>query len=138
MSDLIQSLTEQLTTMFKVTDEILGEWQGEGNLQFPNLMGMMAVKMNWNEKQVRENDPIIRFYIRNNPDWHVTRGAHGGIMRATERQKKEQVKLAKEALKQQMKSTIEAKIAANTPTVVVSAPTDAPASMPSSSYDDIV
>lgn len=118
MSDVIQSVTNQLVVVFRATDEILNEWQGEGNLQFPNLMGMMAVKMNWNEKQVREADPIVRYYIRNNPDWHVTRGAHGGIMRASERHKKDQAKAAKEAIKQQMKATIEAKVAGN------SAPSD--------------
>lgn len=131
MSDVIQSVTEQLSAMFKATDEILNEWQGEGNLQFPNLMGMMAVKMNWNEKQVREADPIVRFYIRNNPEWYVTRGAHGGIMRATDRQKKEQVKAAKEALKQQMKATIEAKVAAN-----ASSPAPAPAPESESNLSD--
>ena len=113
MSDVIQSVTDQLVVVFKAADEILNDWQGEGNLQFPNLMGMLAVKMNWDEKQVRENDPVVRYYVRNNPEWHVTRGAHGGIMRSSDRQKKEQAKSAKEALKQQMKATIEAKVAAN-------------------------
>ena len=113
MSDTIQTVLSQLVAVFTATDEILNEWQGEGNLQIPNLMGMLAVKMNWNEKQVRETDPIVRFYIRNNPDWFVTRGAHGGIMRASDRQKKEKALADKEALKKQMRATIDAKLAAN-------------------------
>lgn len=112
MSDVIQSVTDQLVVVFKAADEILNDWSGDGNLQFPNLMGMLAVKMNWNEKQVRENDPIVRYYVRNNPEWYVTRGAHGGIMRSSDRNKKDQAKAAKEALKQQMKATIEAKVSA--------------------------
>jgi hypothetical protein len=74
-------------------------------------MGMLAVKLNWDEKQVRENDPIVRYYVRNHPDWYVTRGAHGGIMRTTEKQKKEAEKTAKTTVKEQMKAAIEAKAA---------------------------
>ena len=111
MSDTIKTVTDQLVVIFTATEEALNAYQGEGNLQFPTLMGMLAAKMNWTEKQVRESDPIVRYYVRSNPDWHVTRGAHGGIMRTSDRQKKEQARMAKEALKQQMKATIEAKAA---------------------------
>jgi hypothetical protein len=117
MNPVIQSVTDKLTVVFSAVDEILNTWEGEGNLQFPTLIGMMAIKMNWNEKQARENDPVIRYYVRNNPDWYVTRGARGGIMRSSDRQKKDQVKAAKDALKQQMKATIEAKVAAKSNTV---------------------
>jgi hypothetical protein len=63
--------------------------------------------MNWNEKQVKEFDPIVRYYVRNNPEYHVTRGAHGGIMRSSDRQKKIQAQAEKAALKQQMRAKIE-------------------------------
>lgn len=111
MNSVIQSVTDKLFVVFSAVDEILNTWKGEGNLQFPTLVGMMALKMNWNDKQARENDPIIRYYVRNNPDWYVTRGARGGIMRSSDRQKKDQAKAAKDALKEQMKATIEAKAA---------------------------
>lgn len=114
MSNAIQSVMDKMATIFQATDEALNSYQGEGNLQFPNLMGMIAVKLNWNEKQVRESDPIVRFYVRNNPEWHVTRGAHGGIMRAADRQKKAESLAAKAALKQQMRASIEAKSPVNT------------------------
>lgn len=116
MSKTVQTVIDKLAPLFKTTDEILTEWssgKSEGNLQFPVLLGMIAVKMNWDEKQLRENDPLVRFYVRNNPEWYVTRGAHGGIMRATDKQNKEAVKAAKEAVKAQLQAVINAKTATN-------------------------
>lgn len=111
-NDIIQKVVDELIPIFQATDQALSEWTGEGNLQFPVLLGMMAVRLNWDEKQVREADPLVRMYVRRHPDWHVTRGAHGGIMRMTEKQKKESVKVAKDLLKQQMADAIETKAAA--------------------------
>lgn len=96
--------------LIDATDAALSEWTGEGNLQFPVLLGMMAVKNNWNEKQVRRADPFVRDYVRLHPDWHVTRGAHGGIMRMSEKQKKEAAQQAKDLAKKQMRDAIEAKV----------------------------
>lgn len=100
--------------LIDATEAALAEWTGEGNLQFPVLLGMMAVKNNWDEKQVRRADPFVRDYVRLHPDWHVTRGAHGGIMRMSERQKKEADKLAKDLAKKQMRDAIEAKAKGDT------------------------
>jgi hypothetical protein len=122
MSNTVQSVLDRLGPLFKTTDEILEEWalgNNEGNLQIPVLMGMLAGRMNWDEKQLRENDPLVRYYVRNNPAWYVTRGAHGGIMRATDKQSKEAAKAAKEAVKAQLKSVIDAKVSGDAePTVV--------------------
>lgn len=109
MNKLIQSVTDQLVVIFTAADEVLNSYEGGGNLQFPTLLGILAVKLNWNEKQTREADPLVRYYVRNNPEWHVTRGAHGGIMRAANRQKKLDDQAAKAALKEQMRASIEAK-----------------------------
>lgn len=114
MSNTVQTVLDKLDPLFKTTDEVLTEWsvgKSEGNLQFPVLLGMIAVKMNWDEKQLRENDPLVRYYVRNNPEWHVTRGAHGGIMRATDKQNKVAAKAAKDAVKAQLQAAIEAKTA---------------------------
>lgn len=116
MNDIIESIVEHLTAVFKATDESLNEWSGEGNLQFPVLLGMLAVKMNWDEKQVREADPFIRHYVRSHPDWYVTRGAHGGIMKTLDKQKREAAKVAKATVKEQLKAAIEAKTASTTDT----------------------
>ena len=114
MNKNIQQVTESLTAIFEATDEALNEWVGDGCLQIPNLIVTLALKLNWNEKQIRENDPIVRYYIRNNPEWHVTRGAHGGIMRTTDKQQKENAKAAKLAVKPQVQAAIEAKAALST------------------------
>lgn len=116
MSKTVQTVIDKLTPLFQTTDEVLTEWsagKNEGNLQFPVLLGMIAVKMNWDEKQLRENDPLVRFYVRNNPEWYVTRGAHGGIMRSTDKQNKEALKAAKDAIKAQLQAAIDAKTATN-------------------------
>lgn len=117
---------EKMDQLFDATEKALSEWQGEGNLQFPHLVHTMAVKLNWDDETMRKNDPIVRNIVRDHPDWYVTRGAHGGIMRRSEKDKKDAAKAAKELAKQQMKEAIEAKAASqqtssvqpgNTPTV---------------------
>lgn len=107
-----QKILNELGELFDMTDQALTEWTGEGNLQFPALLLTMAAKLNWSDKQMREADPFVRKYVRSHPDWHVTRGAHGGIMRASEKQKKEAAKVAKDLAKKQLQEAIDAKIAA--------------------------
>lgn len=111
MSETITNNLEKLTAIFQATDQALSEWAGEGNLQFPILLGIIAVRMQWDEKQVRDADPFVRFHVRNHPDWHVTRGAHGGIMRKSDKDKKDAIRLAKELAKKQMSDALEAKAA---------------------------
>jgi hypothetical protein len=112
-NDTKEKLLNEYSELMAATDVALSEWSGEGNLQFPVLLGMMAVRANWDEKQVREADPFVRKYVRSHPDWYVTRGAHGGIMRSAEKQKKEAAKAAKDLVKKQMQDAIEAKAAAD-------------------------
>lgn len=111
MSDTIDSNLEKIRAVWQATDEALAEWTGEGNLQIPVLLGMIAVRQQWDEKAVRDADPFVRFHVRNHPDWHVTRGAKGGIMRKADKDKKESLLRAKELVKQQMKDALEAKAA---------------------------
>jgi hypothetical protein len=108
----IQSFLDSQVPTLLTVDEILNEWTGEGCYQLPALLGQIKLKMNWTDKQLRANDPIIREYLRNHPDWYVTRGAHGGIMRATERQKKEALKEAKAQVKAELIAQLEAEVAA--------------------------
>jgi hypothetical protein len=110
MSDHIDTVLDNMVGIFNATDEVLNNWNGEGNLQFPALFGLMAVKMGWGDKEVREADPIIRYYIRRHPEWHVTRGAHGGIMRISDKQKKEEAKTTKNSVKKQLQAALEAKV----------------------------
>ena len=111
----IQSYLDSKIPMFQVVDEVLNDWTGEGCLQFPTLMGTVTAKLGWigkeGEKTARANEPIIRDYVRNHPDWYVTRGAHGGIMRASEKQKKEEARLAKEQARAELTAALEAEMA---------------------------
>lgn len=111
----IQSYLDSKVPMFQIVDEVLNDWSGEGCLQFPVLMGTVTAKLGWigkeGEKTARANEPIIRDYVRNHPDWYVTRGAHGGIMRASEKQKKEEARLAKEQAKAELVAALEAEVA---------------------------
>lgn len=104
---VIQFAIDKLSPIFQATDEVLTAWTGDGNLQFPTLMANLSIKMNWSEKELREADPFVRFYVRHHPDWHVTRGAHGGIMKSSDKQKKEATKLAKIVAKQAIKAALE-------------------------------
>lgn len=108
-NETIQEVIDDLLPIFQATEQALNEWTGDGNLQFPVLLGMIALRLNWNEKDVRENDPFVRKYVRKNKNWYVTRGAHGGIMKASDRQKKEAVKIAKDIAKKQIEEALEAK-----------------------------
>lgn len=113
----IQFFLDGLVPTFLAVDEYLKEWTGEGCLQFPILMGTITVTMGWDNEKVRRNDPIIREYLRSHPDWCITRGAHGGIMRRSEKDKKEAAKLAKESAvklaKEAVKAEIEARLEAD-------------------------
>jgi hypothetical protein len=128
----MQNAVSKITSVWSLVDELLSSYNSNANLQFPTLMQMLAVKMNLEEKQVRELDPMVRFYVRNHPDWKVTRGAHGGIMRASESQKKEEERSAKLLVKNQLKAAIDAKIAQATPIVINSLSLSNPPSDPTS------
>jgi hypothetical protein len=112
----IQSFLDSLVPTLLAVNEVLDKWNGEGCLQLPALLGSVAVSLNWNDEQVRKNDPIIRQYIRNHAEYIVTRGAHGGIMKRSEKQKKEAEaevkKLAREEAKKEALVALAAKIAA--------------------------
>lgn len=109
-SDVQNFLGEQAPYL-AVVEEILNEWTGEGCLQFPTLMGTVQLKMGWDEKTSRAKEPIIREFVRNHSIWYVTRGAHGGIMRRAEKQKKDAEKAAKEKAKAELTAAIEAEAA---------------------------
>lgn len=111
--DSVEKVLEEIAKVYKVVDECLDEWVGVTNLQVPILLGMMALKLNWDDKQIKENDGIVRYYIRNHPDWYIIRGVHGGIKRIADKKKKEDTKTNHKLLKEQLRAQIESKIAAN-------------------------
>lgn len=82
MSNVTNDVLEQISAIFVAADEALNVWTEDGSLPFPTLLGSIATKMNWDDKQTREADPIIRYYIRRNPEFVLARGAKGGVQRA--------------------------------------------------------
>jgi hypothetical protein len=124
MNSTIQKALDSLFPVFEKTEETLSEWTGAGNLQFPVLLTSLASKLNWDDDQVRRLDPIVRYYVRVHPEWCVTRGAHGGIMRLSDKKKKEDAKAVKSTVKDQVKAAIDAKIAEAASRVATSSTTE--------------
>lgn len=104
----IQSFFEGQSPYLAVVEEELEKWNGEGCLQFPTLMGTIKLKMGWDDKTTRAKEPIIREFVRNHTVWYVTRGAHGGIMRRAEKEKKEAAEAAKKKAKAELAAAIQA------------------------------
>jgi hypothetical protein len=107
----IQIFLDSKISMLLVVEEILNDWTGNGCRQLPVLLGQIQLKMGWSDKQLRANDPIIREYIRTHADWDVTRGAHGGIMRAADKQKKTALIEAKRQAKEEISIALDAEVA---------------------------
>lgn len=122
MSDPVESFLDSQRPLLKLVDEMLEEWKSDSCYQVPQLLLNMGARENWNSEQLRKFDPIVRAYLKDHPVWYVTRGAHGGIMKRAEHDKKEADKAAKEAAKIALKAKIDAAITA-TP-VASPAPTD--------------
>jgi len=108
----------QLAPLFNVVEEVLNDWTGDKCYQLPVLLMNIATRMNWDTdgKQLRAKDSIIRDYIRNHPDWDITRGAHGGVVRRSAKLNKEAAAKAKresiEAAKKEIMATIDSNVAA--------------------------
>lgn len=110
MSNTKSITLQDLQSIIDATEDALNEWQGNGNLKFPDLVSSVAIKLGLDEKQAREADGIIRFYVRRNENFHVTRGQKGGIMRSSDRDKKLKAKETRAALKAEMKAKIDEKV----------------------------
>lgn len=111
MNENIDNVIQQIIPIWKATEDVLEQWTSEGNLQFPELLEKLTANQNWTDKQLREYDPLIRFYVRRHPNFHVTRGAHGGIMRKSDKDKKDLAKNLKESLKKQMQEELVQRVA---------------------------
>lgn len=111
MIDPVELFLSELKPILNVVNEMLDAWKGDSCYQIPKLVEALSVKFDWDAEAARRHDPIIRAYLKNHPTWHVTRGAHGGIMRRAEFDKKEFAKAAKERAKQDIKAALAAKLA---------------------------
>lgn len=88
-------------------------------LQFPMMLskvGEELASLNFDAKQIKEAEPLIRFYIHNHDVFCSSRGRSGGVELRDNKAAREADKAAKDAIKAQLKSVIDAKMATATPT----------------------
>ena len=116
MNKNIQAVTEEFVVICETVDQVLNDWTEESNLQLPKLTEMVSNKLNWDKKQLSENDGVVRFFIKKHPEWDVVRGPHGGIVKNSDKVKKAEAKLAKAAAKAQMQALIDVKVKSATVT----------------------
>lgn len=83
MSDSIKKVFGILTEVFETTESVLEDYKGDSNMQFPELLNLVADKLSWDKKQKAAFDGSIRMFIRNHDKWAVARGVKGGIMPAS-------------------------------------------------------
>lgn len=83
-----QETLNNIDKIFTTTDEMLMAWTEEGKLPVPTLVGRVSVKLGWNDKQYKENDPIVRYYLRRHDNYKVALGAYGGIERLEDFEKR--------------------------------------------------
>lgn len=107
----IDANLELVKTVWETTDECLKDHDySKSNLQFPDLMSKIVLKLELDEKMAREMDAIVRFHVRRHSDYGVTRGAHGGIVCLATKRAKEEAKLEKLKAKNEMAEQIQKKI----------------------------
>ena len=108
-------MDSELSPLFKVVDDLLGDWDYAKCYQLPVLMMNIKDQMKWEgkegDKQFRAKDPIIRDYIRCHPVYYITRGAHGGVQLRDKLDKKEALVEAKRKAKEEISALIDANIA---------------------------
>ena len=99
-------------TLLVVEEELEKFNNHEGCVQVSTLVSAVSARLGWNEKQMRSKEPLVRDFIRNHPTWCLTQGAHGGIMKRSAKQKKEDAKAEKAKAKAEVAAAIDAKVAA--------------------------
>jgi hypothetical protein len=107
----IQAYWASYTPIFTFIDAILGNWKDEGCYKLPILLEQLTEEFQWTEEQFLAKDPVVRDYLRNHPVYYVRRGAHGGIGRRAEKNKKDQQLEARKQAKAEVLAAIEAELA---------------------------
>ena len=127
MNDNVKNYLAFCQQVSEATEQALEGYfaKSEENIQFPSLVTTVSSMINHDPKVVADVDQHVRQYVRRHADYHVSRGAKGGIMKMAVYQKRQAGKAAQEAAKQQIAAQVEAKVAAATVTatpVVADAP----------------
>ena len=128
----IQTFMSGMTETLQVAEEELAKWNYEsGCYQIPLLMTALRARLNWDEKQMRRMDPIMRQFISVSATYVCQIGAKGGVTLRELQKQKEVTKLAKAQAKVDVLAAIDAAVAkkaaeaAAVDTVTADEPTDA-------------
>ena len=105
------------TTVYAAVEAVLGEWTSEENLQCPQLVQTVVMRLGIEPTELKQIDSIVRRYVRSHPDWRVAKGVKGGIQRRADYNNRQAAKAALEAAKRSVKLRINAKLKAETPVV---------------------
>lgn len=108
----IQQACIDFQTIFLTVDKILNDWEENGNYQIPLLIANLSTELNWTLKQIKQYDPIVRQYLRKHPLYHITAGAGGGVMRISDKLKKQELISAKMKAREEVQAELDAKVAA--------------------------
>lgn len=111
MNENIENMVTFCRSVCEAAEQELSDWKSEENLQFPNLVTKVNGRLSLDPKLLTEIDQQVRQYVRRHPEYRVSRGAKGGIMKIEVYEKKQAVKAAQEAAKKQIVAQVEAKVA---------------------------
>jgi hypothetical protein len=109
----IDNFFTTLRPMLILVEEVLDEAFADVNtktFQVPVLLRTLGVRLDWTTDTIRQNDPVVRAYLRDHPVWYITRGAKGGIMLRAEHDRKEALKVAKETAKEELKAAVKLRL----------------------------
>jgi Zn-dependent M16 (insulinase) family peptidase len=108
----IKAFTDSLQSTLEVLEEVLAKWDyNAACYQMPPLMMELKNLMNWEDKEMRAMDPIVRQFINKSSIYVITKGAHGGVTLREKKREKQAAKAAKEQAKVDVLNTIDSMLA---------------------------
>lgn len=103
-----EDVLNKLSELYDEIDAILDS--SSEKLQVPELVLMIGNNRGMDEKESKELDHPIRYYLKNHDKWYLGRGAKGGILPLQVLKEKNKAKEEKESYKKEVLKKIEEKI----------------------------
>lgn len=101
-SDINNSITKITNILYEV-ENILENHDFKTCFQVPMLLTEVSNRLSISEKEMKNNDAIIRWHLHNSSNWEIKRGVRGGIKRKNDNSSKEE----KEKIKKELSDKIE-------------------------------
>lgn len=111
MTNNIQPSIDFITQVFTTTNTILTEcdWKQTEHYPVAALVTMVSSKVSgMTPQRLKDLDPLVRFFIRDNPDYFIGTGSKGGVQRTADRQAKEVAAAAKAVAKKELQAKLDA------------------------------